>query len=95
MALAYGPFTPMPDYDKFRPLFRRRTEMEPEAGHIDKAALATYFEELARLRFEIRDEAKAIVETGWVEVRDFSIESGDYEVSAHILIASFVAHRLS
>jgi hypothetical protein len=60
----------------------------PKRAAASTAALASDFEELARLRFEIRDDVNAIVETGWVETRDFSVETGDYEVSAHMPVAS-------
>jgi hypothetical protein len=86
MAVAYGRFVPTAGYEQFRSMFRLRTEAESQtnaqSGNARK--LDVYDRQIARPSLTIQTAAGASLSTGWIEVRDFSVEAGEYEISAHL-----------
>lgn len=84
MGVVFGRFHPLPAYEAVAGVFRRRAEEMPEHGPEDEAAFRRYLDARDALGLSVETEDGVRVETGWVEIQDFSTAVGVEELEAAV-----------
>ena len=94
MGVATGRWVPMPAYEEVRPLFQELADAEPayQYSPVDEAALAERRVRVQALALRLETAEGRAIETGWIDLRDYSAIAGDEgrDISAHITDPTFV-----
>lgn len=87
MGVVHGRFHPLPAYESIARVFRRRAEEMPEQGPEDGESVRRYHAALGALALSLERADGAPLDTGWIEVYDFSTATAAEELEAAAQVA--------